>query len=466
MKSVFLSHASEDKVFARKIGFALKKIGIKVWIDEAEIQIGDTLKIKIESSIDSVDFLIVILSPNSVKSAWVKNEVKQALNKETIFKKVLVLPVLYQNCKIPNSIKEKLYADLTNELDFEREFDKILNRIKKDDKPESENEKYVRLKLKHPLLKKCDEEFDDIMVSSLPNSDIPCNDLEDFFLIYVKNNKGYKIFQTANLCFKAIQEKNCCYNVLEFIFEIRLVEDYLHLLRYNFLELKSDEAVIWGHKIFTEYIKADSFYQTFISINHEVLMKVCKNNVLEYLLFPDRGPESYNIDTFFFFFEKYKLNNEPFVHRIIEWIKTGKFDGRNNSSMSESAELFYKIISREDYIDENSINKIVNMVHFHVKEKLNEDLHLGIYHLQSMISARYKYTDIVLNEIINKSMVFENLYLEDEKVKEILRYLNLAINILAINKKDGETTERNEKLMEIQKELFTLDNISGFWNKN
>lgn len=116
--SIFLSHTSADKYFARKLGDELSRAGAKVWIDYAEIKLGDSLIHKISEGIDNCEYLGVILSPNSVVSEWVKREVEIAINKEIMGKRVVVLPLLLKNCKIPVFLTDKLYADFTTEDKF------------------------------------------------------------------------------------------------------------------------------------------------------------------------------------------------------------------------------------------------------------------------------------------------------------------------------------------------------------
>jgi predicted nucleotide-binding protein len=74
MPSVFLSHSSKDKAFVRELADFLRKDGeIKVWLDEREIHPGANIVTKIAEGLDS-DFVLLILSPDSVDSAWVKEE--------------------------------------------------------------------------------------------------------------------------------------------------------------------------------------------------------------------------------------------------------------------------------------------------------------------------------------------------------------------------------------------------------
>lgn len=65
MSSIFLSHSSNDKPFVRKLAADLRRAGFYVWVDEAEIKVGDSLIEKIEDGIDNTDFLGVVISQNS-----------------------------------------------------------------------------------------------------------------------------------------------------------------------------------------------------------------------------------------------------------------------------------------------------------------------------------------------------------------------------------------------------------------
>ncbi len=49
---VFISHASEDKkAVVLPLADALKKAGIKVWLDQQELRIGDSLREKIDEGL-------------------------------------------------------------------------------------------------------------------------------------------------------------------------------------------------------------------------------------------------------------------------------------------------------------------------------------------------------------------------------------------------------------------------------
>ncbi|KKL96890.1 hypothetical protein LCGC14_1839970 [marine sediment metagenome] len=111
IRKVFLCHSSNDKYFVKNLAKSLIGRDLKVWYDEWEMKVGDSLKLKIQTGIKESSYLGIILSPDSVNSPWVNFELNSALIKELKEKKVFILPILFKDCEIPDSLKGKLYAD-------------------------------------------------------------------------------------------------------------------------------------------------------------------------------------------------------------------------------------------------------------------------------------------------------------------------------------------------------------------
>ena len=134
-EGVFLSHNSEDKPFARNLKEMLNEKGVQnVWIDEAEILIGDSLIKKIGEGISKTTYFGVILSPRSIKSPWVEAELESAMSLEMKGEQVKVLPILYEKCELPPFLVSKLYADFTEETKYQESLGKLLRRLKKQSK--------------------------------------------------------------------------------------------------------------------------------------------------------------------------------------------------------------------------------------------------------------------------------------------------------------------------------------------
>ena len=131
--SIFLSHNHADKLFVRRLARSLESAGVTTWVDEAVMLVGDSLFEKIEHAIAAMEYLGVILSPDSVESEWVKREVRLALTLEMNNKAVKVLPILYRDCEIPPFLRDKLYADFRGgESDtavFEGSVERLLSRV-------------------------------------------------------------------------------------------------------------------------------------------------------------------------------------------------------------------------------------------------------------------------------------------------------------------------------------------------
>jgi hypothetical protein len=72
---VFISHATEDKEgVVRPLAHALNSGGLKVWYDEFELRIGDSLRRKIDSGLARSRFGIVVLSRAFFRKGWTNYE--------------------------------------------------------------------------------------------------------------------------------------------------------------------------------------------------------------------------------------------------------------------------------------------------------------------------------------------------------------------------------------------------------
>ena len=86
---IMISHASENLQQATALANALDEENLRVWLAARDITIGSNFAEEISRTISSADFLIVLLSPESLTSPHVKREVNLAI---TLGKKLL--PIL------------------------------------------------------------------------------------------------------------------------------------------------------------------------------------------------------------------------------------------------------------------------------------------------------------------------------------------------------------------------------------
>lgn len=128
---IFLSHTGVDKRFVRQLRKDLLAHGVEhVWLDEAEIDIGDSLIAKIEEGMKLSRYIAVVLSKKSICAPWVKKELDVAMNREIVSGEVVVLPLLYEQCVLPEFLKGKLYADFSKPEDYDAVLGKLLRRLR------------------------------------------------------------------------------------------------------------------------------------------------------------------------------------------------------------------------------------------------------------------------------------------------------------------------------------------------
>lgn len=111
-ETIFVSYSSQDRPFALSLVKELQKLGANIWIDQLGIGLGENWDDAIEEALENSGTLMLILSPTSVESKNVKDEVNIAINS----KKKLV-PILIKECELPMRLQRRQYADLANNPD-------------------------------------------------------------------------------------------------------------------------------------------------------------------------------------------------------------------------------------------------------------------------------------------------------------------------------------------------------------
>jgi len=92
----FISHAVEDKqTIVQALSGELTKLGFKIWYDETELKLGDSLRESIDHAQKKSRFGIVVLSPNFFAKKWTNYELNSLVAREMHEGKV-VIPIHYQ----------------------------------------------------------------------------------------------------------------------------------------------------------------------------------------------------------------------------------------------------------------------------------------------------------------------------------------------------------------------------------
>ena len=94
---LFICHASEDKDdFVRPLATLLRQRGRRVWLDEFEIKLGDSLRQKIDDGLSRSRFGLVVLSPEFFGKRWPRVELDGLATREIISGEKVLLPVWHR----------------------------------------------------------------------------------------------------------------------------------------------------------------------------------------------------------------------------------------------------------------------------------------------------------------------------------------------------------------------------------
>ena len=105
-REVFISYKREEVAQARQLRMALMAMGLNVWWDE-ELQVGGRWEWQIDQALLSAAAVVVLWSPLSTHSDWVKHEASVAK-----VRRVLV-PAFISKCEIPEHLRSVQALDLT-----------------------------------------------------------------------------------------------------------------------------------------------------------------------------------------------------------------------------------------------------------------------------------------------------------------------------------------------------------------
>jgi uncharacterized protein YjbI with pentapeptide repeats len=134
----FISYSSRDQVFATKLYADLRVRGVQVWFAQEDLKIGDRLDATIDDAIRLSEKLIIVLSNNSIESAWVRREAKRGLEKEELTGQNVLFPIRLDSAVMDTTEKwaddirrNRHIGDFSNWTDKD-EYQRALSRLLKD----------------------------------------------------------------------------------------------------------------------------------------------------------------------------------------------------------------------------------------------------------------------------------------------------------------------------------------------
>jgi len=92
---VFLSHSNLDRQFADDLAGMMRRHGVPVWYSQTNIMGAQQWQAEIGAALRRCDWFVVVLSPHSENSMWLKREVSYALDQDRLENRIV--PILAQD---------------------------------------------------------------------------------------------------------------------------------------------------------------------------------------------------------------------------------------------------------------------------------------------------------------------------------------------------------------------------------
>lgn len=118
----FLSYSRADSDFALRFATDLRNRGVSMWVDQLDIRPSEHWDRAIERAVRDCRGLVVIISPRSIASDNVADEISFAIDSGKS-----VLPVMIEKCTLPLRITRMQVIDATR--DYERALEQCLGAI-------------------------------------------------------------------------------------------------------------------------------------------------------------------------------------------------------------------------------------------------------------------------------------------------------------------------------------------------
>ncbi len=111
MATAFISYAHEDQEFVLALADRLAAEELDVEFDQIALRVGDSLIARLADVIATDDFLIAVVSPDSVESDWCRKELALAMTQGIKESRVKVLPVRFREAEMPPALGDTFVAD-------------------------------------------------------------------------------------------------------------------------------------------------------------------------------------------------------------------------------------------------------------------------------------------------------------------------------------------------------------------
>ncbi len=140
--SCFISYSHKDEEFAKRLHADLQRNGVRCWFAPEDFKIGDEMRSTIYTQIRKRDKLLLVLSEESINSAWVQNEVEKGFEEEIQRDTTMLFPIRLDSTVMETDKawagdirRQRNIGDFTNWKDhdfYQKSFQRLLKDLKVD----------------------------------------------------------------------------------------------------------------------------------------------------------------------------------------------------------------------------------------------------------------------------------------------------------------------------------------------
>lgn len=117
MAGAFVSHRTQDIAAAERLARDLRSRGHRTWLDQWEVDLGDSIVGKINAGLASATHLILCYSDADVLAPWTSREWMSALARQLSGEKIRIIPARLSGTERPAILADIKYADLVADWD-------------------------------------------------------------------------------------------------------------------------------------------------------------------------------------------------------------------------------------------------------------------------------------------------------------------------------------------------------------
>ena len=127
MANIFISHRKADTEPATRLSKEIRDARHQVWLDEWEINLGDSIVERVNEGLEGASYVVLCLSESGM-SPWVNREWMSSLGRQLSGHSIKVLPVLLTGGERPAILADIKYADLV--ADWSKGVGELLRALK------------------------------------------------------------------------------------------------------------------------------------------------------------------------------------------------------------------------------------------------------------------------------------------------------------------------------------------------